>query len=51
MDWTGAVPLAILALVLLAAPASASRLARGGWGGHLLDLDSIRSIESDDFDR
>jgi predicted ATP-grasp superfamily ATP-dependent carboligase len=51
LDWTGAVPLAMIALVLLAAPASAPRLARGGWGGHLLDLDSIRRIERDDFGR
>jgi len=51
LDWASAVPLAMIALVLLAAPASAHRLARGGWGGHLLDIDSIRRIESDDFDR
>ena len=51
LDWRSAVPLAMIAIILLAAPASAPRLARGGWGGHLLDLDSIRSIESDDFDR
>ena len=51
LDWTGAVPLAMIALVLLAEPASALRLARGGWGGHLLDLDGIRLIESDDFGR
>jgi len=51
LDWTSAVPLAMIAIILLAAPASAPRLARGGWGGHLLDLDSIRRIESDDFDR
>ena len=51
LDWTSAVPLAMIAIILLAAPASAPRLARGGWGGHLLDLDSIRRIESDDFGR
>jgi predicted ATP-grasp superfamily ATP-dependent carboligase len=51
LDRTGAVPLAMIALALLAMPASALRLARGGWGGHLLDLDSIRRIESDDFGR
>jgi len=51
LDWTSAVPLAMIAIILLAAPASAPRLARGGWGGHLLDLDSIRLIESDDFGR
>jgi predicted ATP-grasp superfamily ATP-dependent carboligase len=51
LDWTGAVPLAMVALVLLAAPTSALRLAQGGWGAHLLDLEGIRRIESDDFGR
>jgi hypothetical protein len=49
LDWISAVPLAIIAVSLLAAPNLAVKLARGGWGGHLLDLATIRRIESDDF--
>lgn len=48
-DWISAVPLAILAIALLAAPKLAVTLARSGWGRHLLDLNSIRLIESEDF--
>ncbi len=51
LDWVSAVPLAMLAMSLLAAPKSAARLARGGWGEHLLDPRSIRLIESEDFRR
>jgi predicted ATP-grasp superfamily ATP-dependent carboligase len=49
LDWLSAVPLSMLAMVLLAAPKRAAMLARGGWGAHLLDRASIRQIESDDF--
>jgi hypothetical protein len=48
-DWIGAVPLAMIAIFLLAAPKSAATLARRGWGAHLLDVRSIRMIESEDF--
>jgi len=51
LDWISAVPLAMIATALLAAPGLAGRLAQAGWGGHLLDLDSIRLIESEDFRR
>jgi hypothetical protein len=44
-DWISAVPLAVTAALLLASPKSAIRLARGGFGAHLLDLKSIRMIE------
>ncbi len=49
LDWLSAVPLMMTAAVLLASPASAIKLARGGIGAHLLDLGSIRKIESDGF--
>jgi predicted ATP-grasp superfamily ATP-dependent carboligase len=49
LDWLGAVPLAMIATLLLIVPKLAIRLARGGWGAHLLDLGSIRLIESEDF--
>jgi len=49
LDWISAVPLAMVAISLLVAPKLAVNLARGGWGGHLLDLASIRRIESEDF--
>jgi hypothetical protein len=49
LDWISAVPLAMTAIALLAVPKIAVHLARGGWGSHLLDLASIRQIESEDF--
>ena len=48
-DWISAVPLAITAALLLASPKSAVKLARGGFGAHLLDLGTIRMIESEGF--
>jgi predicted ATP-grasp superfamily ATP-dependent carboligase len=48
-DWISAVPLAITAALLLASPKSAIKLARGGFGAHLLDLKSIRAIERAEF--
>ena len=48
-DWISAVPLAITAGLLLASPKSAIKLARGGFGAHLLDLKSIRAIEREEF--
>ena len=50
LDWISAVPLAMIAVVLLAAPKLGEKLATGGWGwSHLLDIASIRMIESEDF--
>jgi predicted ATP-grasp superfamily ATP-dependent carboligase len=49
LDWISAVPLAMTAIALLAAPKVAVTLASGGWGTHLLDLASLRRIERDDF--
>jgi hypothetical protein len=49
LDGISAVPLAMMAIFLLVAPQLALRLARGGWGAHLLDLASIRLIESEKF--
>jgi predicted ATP-grasp superfamily ATP-dependent carboligase len=49
LDWVGAIPLAMTAITLLLTPKLASPLARHGWGAHLLDLNSIRRIERDDF--
>jgi hypothetical protein len=50
-DWISAVPLAIIAMVLLAAPSRGVALARGGWGAHLLGIRSIRMIEREEFGR
>ncbi len=50
LDWISAVPLAITVAILLASPAFAMKLARGGFGAHLLDLGSIRKIEGEGFD-
>jgi predicted ATP-grasp superfamily ATP-dependent carboligase len=47
LDGLSAVPLAITALLLLASPKSARRLAQRGWGDHLLDASCIRIIERD----
>jgi predicted ATP-grasp superfamily ATP-dependent carboligase len=49
LDRLSAVPLAMTATLLLIAPKLALRLARGGWGAHLLDLRSIRLIGREDF--
>jgi predicted ATP-grasp superfamily ATP-dependent carboligase len=48
-DWISAVPLAMTIGILLASPAFAIKLARGGFGAHLLDLGSIRMIEAEGF--
>ena len=50
LDWPSAVPLAMTAMLLLASPGLANKLARGGFGAHLLDIGSIRRIESENFD-
>jgi hypothetical protein len=47
-DWISVVPLLMTAMLLLASPNLAGRLARG-FGAHLLDLASVRRIERDDF--
>jgi predicted ATP-grasp superfamily ATP-dependent carboligase len=49
LDWISAVPLALTAICLLVAPKLVVTLARKGWGEHLLDLRSIRLIESENF--
>jgi predicted ATP-grasp superfamily ATP-dependent carboligase len=49
LDWVSAVPLAMTTMALLAAPRLAVTLARRGFGAHLLDLESIRRIESETF--
>lgn len=49
LDWISAVPVAMIAIVLLVAPKLGVTLARGGWGEHLLDIDSVRRIEHEDF--
>jgi predicted ATP-grasp superfamily ATP-dependent carboligase len=49
LDWVSMVPLAITALLLLAAPKLAVTLATRGWGAHLLALGSIKLIESEEF--
>jgi predicted ATP-grasp superfamily ATP-dependent carboligase len=48
-DWISAVPVSMTAMLLLASPKFAGRLARGGFGAHLLDLASVRRIERDEF--
>jgi predicted ATP-grasp superfamily ATP-dependent carboligase len=48
-DWMSTIPLALTASLLLARPASAVELARGGFGAHLLSRNSIRKIESKEF--
>jgi predicted ATP-grasp superfamily ATP-dependent carboligase len=49
LDWLSAVPLAMTAGLLLARPSSAIALARGGFGAHLLSLESIQKIEGEAF--
>jgi hypothetical protein len=49
LDWFSAVPLAMTAAFLLASPSFAIKLARGGFGAHLLDIGSIRTIEREGF--
>ncbi len=49
LDWISTVPLAMIATVLLIAPGRGVALARAGWGAHLLDIESIRMIESEAF--
>jgi glutathione synthase/RimK-type ligase-like ATP-grasp enzyme len=49
LDWISAVPLLTILVALLAAPKRAVALASGGWGAHLLGVESIRKIESEDF--
>jgi hypothetical protein len=48
-DWASLAPLATIALLLLVVPRLAVTLATRGWGTHLLDLGSIRLIESEEF--
>jgi hypothetical protein len=39
----------MIAIVLVVAPGRGVALARGGWGAHLLDIKSIRKIETEGF--
>jgi len=48
-DGVSLVPLAMLAIALLAKPKLATTMAKKGWGAHLLDLASIREIEGEEF--
>jgi hypothetical protein len=49
LDWLSTVPLAAMAIMLLARPKLAMTLATKGWGAHLLDIAGIRQIEREDF--
>jgi hypothetical protein len=49
LDWISAVPVAMILISLPIAPKLAVTLARRGWGAHLLDVKSIRFIESENF--
>jgi predicted ATP-grasp superfamily ATP-dependent carboligase len=49
LDWISAVPVAMIVISLLIAPKLAVTLARRGWGAHLLDVKSVRLIESENF--
>lgn len=49
LDWVSAIPVAMVAISLLVNPGFAATLAKKGWGAHLLDLASIRTIESEGF--
>ena len=51
LDRISAVPLAMTAIFLIAAPSLAKSLARRGWGAHLLDAHSIRIIDDENFGR
>jgi predicted ATP-grasp superfamily ATP-dependent carboligase len=51
LDGTSAVPLVLTTGLLLATPRASLRLVRGGFGAHLLSLESIRRIESEAFGR
>ena len=48
-DWRAAVPLLTTAALLVASPGVADKVARGGFGEHLLDLKSIAEIEHEGF--
>jgi hypothetical protein len=48
-DWMGVVPMALTAALLLARPKLVGSLARRGWGAHLLELETIRRIDSAEF--
>jgi hypothetical protein len=49
LDWVGAVPVVMTVITLLVAPELANKLTGKGWGAHLLDIATVRRIESDDF--
>jgi hypothetical protein len=46
-DWASAIPLLATALILLARPELAQRLAAKGWGDHLLDAAAMRVIDNE----
>src|SRR5712672_160745 len=49
LDWISAVPVAMIVISLLIAPKLSVTLARQGWGAHLLDVKSVKLIESENF--
>jgi predicted ATP-grasp superfamily ATP-dependent carboligase len=49
VDWASALPLSLIALLLLVRPKSAVAIALGGMGAHLLSLEGIKKVESADF--
>jgi hypothetical protein len=49
LDWLSALPLAMTAALMLFSPNLAMTLVRAGFGPHLLDIESIKKIESEEF--
>jgi hypothetical protein len=45
-DWLSAIPLIVTALWLLMRPAAVYYLPKRGWGSHLLNPESIRTIRT-----
>jgi predicted ATP-grasp superfamily ATP-dependent carboligase len=48
-DWISTIPVAMIALALVASPKLAATLANKGWGAHLLDARAARLIEENNF--
>ena len=48
-DWISAVPLLMVAVFVLVKPKLAATLSKKGWGAHLLNAQSIRLIEDENF--
>jgi predicted ATP-grasp superfamily ATP-dependent carboligase len=49
MDWASAVPLAMTVLLLLISPKFSHVLVKRGWGAHLLDVQTVATIENEAF--